>query len=153
MLSPNLPCIVYSCTVHTPLVMCMCTRVYWVQVNNMRAFHDCVWALWDLRTCEMCMCEIHTLGNDIVICEPDSGWTSIYSFHMNTSTDLHFHWEYTMSQLGLQLTEVVSLPVCLIDSVSSQTAPLYFSSIEHGRFCYSKWWHSIWIPIHSLFHV
>ena len=57
---------------------------------------------------------------------------------------LHLHPECTRSQQDLTLTEANKL-TSLVNAVSLQSALLYFSSIDHGLVCHSKWRRSIQI--------
>ena len=64
---------------------------------------------------------------------------------------------YTQNAQGLNRTQHslkwISLPACLVDAVSSQSASLYLHSIYCGLPCHSKWWRSIWISVHCPFHI
>ena len=84
----------------------------------------------------------------------------------STSTAKHFASSLCQRGMQVSLFTLVSIRPCwdLVHSEckcnllrwwerSSQTAPLYLSSIDRYHFCNSKWRHGIWLSVHYLFHI
>ena len=74
-----------------------------------------------------------------------TGEQFVGSFLSSPRSDFTFLWGFNRTQHSLKL---ISLPTCIIDSVSSHSASLYLRSIDSGLACHSKLRHSIRISIH-----